>query len=339
MTKGYAQMLRDMGREVSAPRLWPIGRIGFRIHPCAWWAGVEAYRQRIRKGEEIEPIVICRHCFVVLDGWHRLAAHWQEGKRFIRVQFADYHWMNGEDRCMVETTNWINTLRPWVEMECISGAYHKSDWNNPWFAAQAKELNDFGAKMPLLRFWEHVRAIIFLGNPAHREILDVGTRESLLGQFLASRGANVTCMDLDVSQIPEGRGVRVVQGDARNMPFDNDHFHHVISTACLKHIPDHGDTEAVQEMVRVTRPGGLVAVTFDYGPKYAEYPSEATGRRIYSEDAVYERLVYPSGARLEEPADFSRSDWDDWPIREQCREVYEKGVNVQVGFVLLRKEA
>ena len=339
MTKGYAQMLRDMDREVSAPRLWPISRLGFRIHPCPSWEAVKQFRCRLQRGDKLDPIVACRNCFVILDGWHRLAAYWQEGVRFASVQFADYHWMNGGDRCMVERTNWIDSLRPWLDMSCISGSYHKADWDDVEFQKEAKRLERFGAKMPLLRFWEQVRATIFLGNPSRRDILDVGTRESLLPLYLASREAHVTCLDLDISQCRTGPGVCAVKGDARDLPFDAETFHHVISTACVKHIPGDGDTLAVQEMVRVTRPDGLIAVSFDYGPKYAEYPSEATGRRIYDEESVYDRLIYPSGARLEEPADFSRSDWDDWPIREQCREVYEKGVNVQVGFVLLRKEA
>jgi ubiquinone/menaquinone biosynthesis C-methylase UbiE len=131
--------------------------------------------------------------------------------------------------------------------------------------------------------------------------------------------------------------VRVVKGDARNIPFDDNRFHFVISTACVKHIPGDGDTLAIREMLRVCRPGGLVAVSFDFGKEDAEYPSAATRRRIYDKRAVYERLVKPSGGILEEPADFDRANWNDWPIKEQCREIYDKGVNVQVGFILLRK--
>jgi hypothetical protein len=33
------------------------------------------YREMIRQGEDVEPIIVCKDCYVVIDGWHRLAAH------------------------------------------------------------------------------------------------------------------------------------------------------------------------------------------------------------------------------------------------------------------------
>ncbi|HUT15994.1 MAG TPA: hypothetical protein VMY98_07095, partial [Anaerolineae bacterium] len=52
--------------EVSESRMWPIDWINFRMHPCTDWSGVEKYRNGALVAE---PIILCKDCLVVLDGW------------------------------------------------------------------------------------------------------------------------------------------------------------------------------------------------------------------------------------------------------------------------------
>ena len=62
-------------------------------------------------------------------------------------------------------------------------------------------------------------------------------------------------------------------GDAQALPWPDDHFHAVLSTFALSAIPDAG--RAIDEMVRVTRPGGRVIVV-DAGPAMdGNWPSRA----------------------------------------------------------------
>jgi ubiquinone/menaquinone biosynthesis C-methylase UbiE len=148
----------------------------------------------------------------------------------------------------------------------------------------------------------------------------------------------VTAIDLDTRKVYSHPGVEVQQADATDLPFGDGVFDHVLCTAAIKHIPD--DAKAVKEMLRVVKKHGLVAVSFDFGQKYEEYPGPSTGRRIYDARSVYERLIHPISDRnvlLCGPVNFGRSDWNDWPIKDQAPKVFEKGVNVQVGFVLFRK--
>ncbi|GAG34838.1 unnamed protein product, partial [marine sediment metagenome] len=144
--------------------------------------------------------------------------------------------------------------------------------------------------------------------------------------------------DKGIEQIVPHPGVTIKEADATALPFEDASFDYVLCTACVKHIPN--DTLAVSEMLRVLKPHGLLALTFDFGQEYAEYPSEATGRRIYTKEAIYERIIDPFQeiAALCGPTDFDRSDWADWPIKDQAPTVYAKGVNVQVAFVLLRRK-
>lgn len=340
MTLGYAKMLADMGVEVGPPREWPIEWIDFRPHPCPHWPGVELYRKRLRKELDIEPVVLCRECFSILDGWHRVAACWLEGRRSVPIQLADRHLAGAEECCRVGNVNWIQTLRPWADLSCVSGSYHESDWSVLAFVRVRDSLRALGGGgAPKMREWERVRSICFLGNVARKKILDVGTRDSLVPHWLAKRRAEAHAVDLNVSTIEDDGSIEIHQGDIRNLSaeFSDETFDHVLCVAVLKSIPGQGDSRAVTEMIRILKPRGLLAISVDYGQKYLECPSEATGVRLYNKQALYDRIIHPSRCELQGPVNFDRSDWRAWPIRHQSPKAFKAGVNVQTAFVLLRK--
>lgn len=243
----------------------------------------------------------------------------------------------------MDKTSWLHELRPYSELSFVSGAYRPDDWQ----ARSFREIRDglvrlykeVGGGMPTMRFWEQARAIAFLGHVKGKSILDIGTRESMVPAYLSDRGADVTAIDVAPHHCIPHEGVTIQQGNATELRFADEMFDYVLSTACIKHIPGWGDRKAVKEMARVVKPGGLVAVSFDYGPTYEPYPSGVSGRRIYDEHTVMRRLVSPSGLELVGPVDFAlwEPDKNDWPIKTHARRIWEKGYNLQVGFILLRK--
>ncbi len=110
-------------------------------------------------------------------------------------------------------------------------------------------------------------------------VLDVGCGQGRHSFEALRRGADVTAFDFSRSdldevqtmfdamaaegQVPASGAYRTVQGDARAMPFDDASFERVIASEVLEHIVE--DDAAIDEIVRVTKPGGLVAVTV---PRY-----------------------------------------------------------------------
>lgn len=339
MTLGYAGMLEDIGVKVSPPRVWPINWIDFRPHPCPHWPGVQLYRDRLQKGSYIEPIVICRECFAILDGWHRVAAYWLEGQKMVPVQLADRHIAGAKDCCRVSNLDWIRTLRPWADLDCVSGSYHARDWSVQAFANTHDKLTTFGNRGPTMRLWERTRSVCFLGNVRNMVGLDVGTRDSLVPHWLATQGASMHAVDLDITQILDDGTIEIHQGDARHLPieFDDGFFDFILCVAVLKSIPGWGDRRAVIELARALKPGGLLAITVDFGQRYEECPGEITRVRTYDKEALYERIILPSKCELIGPVDFARSDWNAWPIRSQSPRAYAAGLNIQVAFILLRK--
>ncbi len=79
----------------------------------------------------------------------------------------------------------------------------------------------------------------------------------------------------------------------------------------LEHIPEGGDTSAIREIVRTTKPGGLIVATVPFAPQYGEtflrddvYERKQDGdepvffERHYDHEALQSRLIEPSGAEL-----------------------------------------
>ena len=106
-------------------------------------------------------------------------------------------------------------------------------------------------------------------------VLDLGCGGGRHAFEVYRRGARVVAFDHDREELSQVEGMteamraageappparaHVVAGDATAMPFGDGTFDRVIAAEVLEHIP--ADGRALAEIARVTRPGGLVAVT------------------------------------------------------------------------------
>jgi len=110
-------------------------------------------------------------------------------------------------------------------------------------------------------------------------VLDLGCGGGRHAFECYRRGANVVALDQNGEEIaevrkwfaameqageaPAGASAVAMEGDALNLPFDDDTFDKIIISEVMEHIPD--DKGVLAEMVRVLKPGGLLAVTV---PRY-----------------------------------------------------------------------
>jgi 2-polyprenyl-6-hydroxyphenyl methylase/3-demethylubiquinone-9 3-methyltransferase len=97
---------------------------------------------------------------------------------------------------------------------------------------------------------------------AGRSLLDVGCGSGQFSQWAAARGARVTSLDIGVRLLAEARRrsrSRPVAADACRLPFPSNAFDIVVSSECIEHTT--APKEALREIHRVTRPGGLLVVT------------------------------------------------------------------------------
>jgi len=94
-------------------------------------------------------------------------------------------------------------------------------------------------------------------------VLDVCTGPGILAGAAVERGANVTGLDFSAEFVARAArnvpGATFREGDAQNLPFENDEFDAVICGYGIIHLPD--PLKALNEMHRVLKPGGKVAVS------------------------------------------------------------------------------
>ena len=140
-------------------------------------------------------------------------------------------------------------------------------------------------------------------------VLDLASPK-LLAVALARSGAVVTSVDQLESEIESWRRLTVGEprlrlevANGRALPFEEASFDAAYSVSVLEHVPEPGDEQALSELARVTKPGGLVVVTLPYASAYREDwrdapvyadQGDAEGRHFFQrryDDARVERLV------------------------------------------------
>ena len=111
-------------------------------------------------------------------------------------------------------------------------------------------------------------------GPGHR-VLDMGCGGGRHAFELARRGADVVALDYSYDElvpvqqmlnamraegeVPVGSITQSVRGDALRLPFPDDSFDRIVAAEVLEHIP--ADEDAMAELRRVLKPGGLISVT------------------------------------------------------------------------------
>ena len=103
-------------------------------------------------------------------------------------------------------------------------------------------------------------------NPEHGDkILDAGCGTGIFVVDLIEAGAHVVGLELShvmlrrtLEKFP-GQTFYPVQGDMIRLPFADNSFHRTVSNTAIEFIEDAGS--AIDELFRVTRPGGVIVVT------------------------------------------------------------------------------
>ncbi len=106
-------------------------------------------------------------------------------------------------------------------------------------------------------------------------VLDMGCGGGRHAFALYRRGAHVVALDMSHTdllevgtmframdaegEVPAGATATPVRGDAYRLPFADASFDRIIAAEVLEHLP--ADTDAMAELFRVLKPGGLIAVT------------------------------------------------------------------------------
>ncbi|HEX2404419.1 MAG TPA: methyltransferase domain-containing protein [Acidimicrobiia bacterium] len=131
-------------------------------------------------------------------------------------------------------------------------------------------------------------------STARGDVLDVGCGTGENFEYLG-RASSVTALDLSAEMIEEARrrrrqlgaDVRLLVGDAQELPFPDARFDTVVSAFSSCTFPDYA--AAFGEMVRVTKPGGRVLLV--------EHGRSSVGWIARRQDRNLERVLERSACR------------------------------------------
>jgi len=145
-------------------------------------------------------------------------------------------------------------------------------------------------------------------------VLDMGCGGGRHAFALYRRGADVVALDRSESDLrevevmframdaggeaPPAATATAVRADAYALPFGDASFDRVVAAEVLEHLP--GDTDAMAELFRVLKPGGLIAVTVPrWGPEKvcwalsdSYHANEGGHVRIYQGSELTGRLAH-----------------------------------------------
>jgi SAM-dependent methyltransferase len=135
------------------------------------------------------------------------------------------------------------------------------------------------------------------GVPSGRA-LDIGTGSGGNTQTLAELGWQVTGLEYSATavRLAAARGLPMVQGDARALPFADEQFDLVMSTDMWEHIDD--DLRVAQESFRVCRRGGRALIAVPAGMSLWSGHDVALGHVRRYERAELVHLVEKGGFRV-----------------------------------------
>jgi len=174
------------------------------------------------------------------------------------------------------------------------------------------------------------------------KVLDIGSELSPFPWFLSSLGARVWMVEKDASfvalweQLKKEGGFQVDWRlvDGALLPFDDSFFDLVLSFSVLEHIPD--KEHAIDEAVRVLKPGGRLGLTFDIcelkmGMSYPAWGGEP----LDMEEADSRIAGHPSLEPVDPAASWNTADISDfvkWHLQSSPHHNYTVG-----GAVLTKK--
>jgi ubiquinone/menaquinone biosynthesis C-methylase UbiE len=152
----------------------------------------------------------------------------------------------------------------------------------------------------------------------NRSVLEVGCGTGLLLRRIAAFASATRGVDLSPGMLEKARerGLDVVEGSATALPFEDESFDVTCSFKVLAHVPE--INTALEEMARVTRPGGHVIAEF-YNPFSLRGLVKRFGPAGRIAKGAHERNVY---TRFDSPAQVRAL------VPEGCKLVAERGVRI-----------
>jgi 2-polyprenyl-3-methyl-5-hydroxy-6-metoxy-1,4-benzoquinol methylase len=153
-------------------------------------------------------------------------------------------------------------------------------------------------QFPWFLYWEIAWLTIHNEFKEGDSLLDLGGSSSLFSYYMASKGLDVSTVDLNLELVENANRVAGRRGwnlqnhhmDMRSLALTGP-FDHITSVCVFEHIPLSGRIDVTSQIKELLRDGGTFSITFDY-----LNPAEMA--QISSPEAVHDQFVGPSGLQV-----------------------------------------
>lgn len=229
----------------------------------------------------------------------------------------------------------------------LTKLYDKRERQRPEIDYLFRKIVAFSKKYKLecnnLKWFEYAAVMLYSGHKHRGKVLEVGSAKSAFPYFLASEGYKVTTIDVADGDYradkAEKFGIESLNWDLRELNEDLvGKFDLVSNLSVIEHIDR--DTDAVLNLAKYLKTGGVMVISTDFYPEYIEYPDanrtivrdrpdgSHTDSRVYTPEAFMQRIVEPLeriGVRRCGATDFENVDLND-PKERSVRGLYTFGV-------------
>ena len=163
-------------------------------------------------------------------------------------------------------------------------------------------------------------------QPAEISILDVGAGPGFISIILAEEGYKVTAFDFAESMLAEAKSnaaeladsITFVQGDAMNLPFDDESFNVVFSRNLTWNLPY--PDRAYDNWIRVLKPGGVMLV---FDANWYTYLIDDNKRKEFEKDRENVKLSSLGDYNIGENFDTMEKIAFDMPLTHKMRPAWD----------------
>lgn len=138
-----------------------------------------------------------------------------------------------------------------------------NNWNKLYDKYIKEEFKDWNQYFKTkIRLKKNFLKLVLKYGKGDKPILECGSGTGKFSAYLASLGLNVYAMDLETAMVKQTKElsnkvspnnpVKVLQGDIRNIPFENKFFSVTHSSGVLEHYSDSEIVEIINEQLRVS---------------------------------------------------------------------------------------
>lgn len=163
------------------------------------------------------------------------------------------------------------------------------------------------------KLWEMCSALSYTKVEPKHHILDCGGASSIFSFYLASLGCHVDTVDIDwrkagiiqnANHVAKEMKWNMINHEASmtDLPYEDEVFDRVFSICVLEHLPYNDQVTAIKEMSRVLKKGGIIGLTFDYGPCASE-------EKFSDVNELNERIVSISHLSTYGNRDYQENSW------------------------------